>query len=52
MSAIEAERAAKRKIEVEDVEKVYEGGKSLFLDKSLSSLNSLERIVKGNLHHK
>lgn len=45
MSGIEAERKAKRRIEVEDVERAYEGGKSLFLDKSLSALNRMERNV-------
>ena len=43
MSGIEAERRASRKVEVEDVERVYEGGAKVFLAKSISALNSDER---------
>jgi len=42
-AGIEAERRAKRRIEVEDVERVYEGGAKVFLAKSISALNSDER---------
>ena len=43
MAGIEAERRASRKIEVDDVERVYEGGAKVFLAKSISALNSDER---------
>jgi len=43
MAGIEAERRASRKVEVEDVERVYEGGAKVFLAKSISALNSDER---------
>lgn len=43
MSGIEAERRASRKIELRDVEMVYEGGARVFLAKSISALNSDER---------
>ena len=43
MSGIEAERRASRKVETEDVERVYEGGAKVFLAKSISALNSDER---------
>lgn len=43
MAGIEAERRASRKVEVEDVERVYEGGARVFLAKSISALNSDER---------
>jgi|Deesub1362A_J573_1020465.scaffolds.fasta_scaffold00380_32 cell division control protein 6 len=42
-AGIEAERRAKRRIEAEDVERVYEGGAKVFLAKSISALNSDER---------
>jgi len=43
MAGIEAERRASRKVEVEDVERVYKGGAKVFLAKSISALNSDER---------
>ncbi len=43
MSGIEAERRASRRIELRDVEMVYEGGARVFLAKSISALNSDER---------
>jgi cell division control protein 6 len=43
MSGLEAERRASRRIEIEDVEKVYEGGKRIFLRKSISALSEEER---------
>jgi len=42
MAGIEAERRS-RKVEVEDVERVYEGEAKVFLAKSISALNSDER---------
>ncbi|AGK61299.1 hypothetical protein Asulf_01308 [Archaeoglobus sulfaticallidus PM70-1] len=42
MAGIEAERRASRKIELRDVEMVYEGAR-VFLAKSISALNSDER---------
>ena len=45
MAGIEAERRASRKIEVRDVEAVYEGGARVFLAKSLAALNSDERAT-------
>ena len=44
-AGIEAERKAKRKINIEDVETVYEGGAKIFLMKSIAALNSDEREV-------
>jgi cell division control protein 6 len=54
LSGLEAERRASRKIEIEDVERAYSKGKSLFLDKSLSALKKDERklleiIYKSNV---
>jgi cell division control protein 6 len=43
MAGLEAERRASRTVEVEDVERVYEGGKKIFLKKSISALSSEER---------
>lgn len=43
MAGIEAERRASRKVEVEDVERIYKGGAKVFLAKSISALNSDER---------
>ncbi len=43
LAGIEAERRASRKVETEDVERVYEGGAKIFLAKSISALNSDER---------
>ncbi len=45
MAGIEAERRASRKIELRDVEAVYEGGARVFLAKSLAALNSDERAT-------
>ncbi len=45
MAGIEAERSASRKIELRDVEAVYEGGARVFLAKSLAALNSDERAT-------
>ena len=43
MAGIEAENRASRRVEVKDVEIVYEGGTKVFLAKSISALNSDER---------
>ncbi len=43
MSGLEAERRASRTIEIEDVERVYEGGKKIFLKKVISALSDEER---------
>ncbi len=50
MAGIEAERRASRKVEVEDVERVYEGGAKIFLAKSVSALNSDERMVLKTIY--
>lgn len=43
MAGIDAEGKASKRIEVEDVENVYEGGAKVFLAKSIAALNSDER---------
>jgi cell division control protein 6 len=43
MAGLEAEKRASRKIEIEDVERVYEGGRRIFLRKSISALSNEER---------
>ncbi len=45
MAGYSAEKRASRKVEVEDVEKVYRGGMKVFIAKSISALNSDEREV-------
>ncbi|RLI77437.1 hypothetical protein DRP05_10130 [Archaeoglobales archaeon] len=50
LSGLEAEKRAKRKIEVEDVEEAYLKGKGLFLDKSLSVLTSDERKILKTIY--
>ncbi len=50
MAGISAERRASRKVEVEDVENVYEGGLKVFVAKSISALNSDEREVLKTIY--
>jgi len=45
MSGLEAEKRASTKIEVEDVEKVMESGKKIFLRKLISALSEEEKMV-------
>jgi cell division control protein 6 len=50
LSALEAEKRASRKIEIEDVEKVCESGKKIFLKKLISALGRDERLLLEQIY--